>query len=284
MNPRPPQLFQYRLSVPSHRLFPGGHRGLRTNNGQLFNRHEPLMAHPDPRRIDLRASVLDVSGTYKVRAYRQPSVFDVVVLADMSASMGQTGQTPQQTIMLDGIRSIAQSAFSYGDRFSFIGCGASTEKPWLLGNCRHLGRLQAFVRQWQQHRLTATSLCWQPALPHLPLQRSLVFILSDFHFNAVQLKTLLQALARHDVVPLVLWQAEDYLNLPNWGLVNYQDAESGSMRTLFMRPVLRQKILQAFAQRRQDLQQLCRSYGNEPLFLTDGFNPMQLQRYFLSKA
>ncbi len=48
--------FHYRLAHPGYSVFPGAHPGQMVGSGQLFKRHEPLLASPDPRRIDLRAS------------------------------------------------------------------------------------------------------------------------------------------------------------------------------------------------------------------------------------
>ena len=44
---QPPQLFHYRIAAPSPRVFPGSHPGRMVASGQLFQRHEPLIASPD---------------------------------------------------------------------------------------------------------------------------------------------------------------------------------------------------------------------------------------------
>ncbi|MDD5275629.1 MAG: VWA domain-containing protein [Methylovulum sp.] len=275
----PTQIFQYRLTMPSSRVYPGAHVGRMVSSGHLFKQHEPLIAHPDPRRIDLRASVLDVFGQYRVRVYQQHSLIDVLLLADLSTSMSQN-----KAVLLACLESIAGSAFSYGDRFSFIGCGSEITPRYQLTHCQQRGALRAFSQQLQAARFTPQNPHWQAALPHLPNRPSLVFLLSDFHFDLASLSPILPQLRQHDVIPLVIWQSGNYENLPEWGLVSFQDSESRATRTLFMRPALRRTIVQRFQQRRRQLQSFFRRYGCEPVFLQDRFQAAQLQAYFLQRA
>jgi len=280
---RQPEIFQYRLAMPGTRVYPGAHAGRRVSSGPLFKRHEPLIAYPDPRRIDLRASVLDLFGQYRVRVYQQHSQVDVLLLADMSASM--TGDKPdKQRVFVDCLASIAESAFSYGDSFSFIACGATVEPRYVLMQCKQRGAIPALISRLQTARFAPQNPRWQNALPYLPTSPSLLFLLSDFHFDLNTLKSLLHRLQQHDVVPLVLWQRSEYRNLPEWGLASFQDSENRSTRTLFMRPALRRKIEQLFGQRRRQLQIFFRSFGSEPLFLDDSYNAAQLQHYFLKRT
>jgi len=265
--------------MPSSRVYPGAHVGRRVSSGHLFKQHEPLIAHPDPRRIDLRASVLDVFGQYRVRVYQQHSLIDVLLLADLSASMSQN-----KALLLASLDSIAGSAFSYGDRFSFIACGGETTPRYQLSHCQQQGALRSFCKQLQTARFTPQNPTWQALLPHLPNRPSLVFLLSDFHFDLASLAPILPQLRQHDVIPLVVWQTGDYENLPEWGLASFQDSESRATRTLFMRPALRRKIVQNFQKRRRHLQNFFRRFGCEPVFLQDHFQAAQLQAYFLQRV
>ncbi len=119
--------FQYRLTHPGYSVFPGAHPGQMVGSGQLFKRHEPLLARPDPRRIDLRASLLDPFNSYRVRVFQQHSKLTVTVIADLSASM-----SVRLPMLADFLLSAAQSALQLGDSFGFIGCGPSLDHRWLL--------------------------------------------------------------------------------------------------------------------------------------------------------
>lgn len=280
---RQPEIFQYRLAMPGTRVYPGAHAGRMVGSGRLFKRHEPLIAYPDPRRIDLRASVLDVFEQYRVRVYQQHSVIEVLLLADRSASMN-SGDANKQQVFLDCLASIAESAFSYGDSFSFIACGATVEQRYDLMQCRQRGAIASLIRRLQSARFEPQHPRWQNALPYLPASPSLLFLLSDFHYDLNTLAPLLHRLRQHDVVPLVSWQRSEYQDLPAWGLVSFQDSENRSTRTLLMRPVLRRKIGQAFEQRRRQLQAYFRGFGSEPVFLEDRYSAAQLQHYFWKRT
>lgn len=275
-----PDIFRYRPARPAAGVFPGAHPGQMVGGGQLFKRHEPLIASPDPRRIDLRASVLDPFGGYRVRVYQQNCALDVYLIADLSASMSFIGRANKQRMLVDFLLSAASSAFSYGDNFGFIGCGRWLEQRWLVQGCRQMGRIRALANQLQNHQFAQGSESLPETARFLPASRALVFLLSDFHFSAERLHSLMHALSRHDVVPLVLWDSAEYLDLPQWGLIKYQDMENGSTRTLFMRPALRRKIVQAYEQRRRQLQQAFRAFGAEPLFIDGHYQAACVDHYF----
>ena len=275
------ETLHYRLPWQSSSVYPGAHPGQMIGAGQLFKRHEPLIASPDPRRLDLRASVLDPFSGYRVRVYQQQSTVNVYVLADMSASMGYADK--QQTL-IQFLLTAANSAFGYGDKFGFIGCTGRIEHRWLLPACQHLGRVSALIKQLERFTFTGTASGLQNAAAFLPAERSLVFLLSDCHFPLPQLRAVLGSLQGHDVIPLVLWNQDEYTAMPNWGLISFQDMENHATRTLFMRPSLRQKIIAAYQQRQHDLKHLFRAFGSEPLFITERYSTQTINRHLQQRV
>jgi len=276
---QPPQLFHYRIASPSPSVFPGSHPGRMVASGQLFQRHEPLIASPDPRRLDLRASMLNLFEDYQVRVYRQHSVLDVVLLADLSASMAG-----QRQLVLDALASIAASALTVGDRFHFAGCDSGGALRGLPVVYREPGGIALLMRRLQQHRFSPGQPQWPAVLPVLPPRRGLVFLLTDGHFALAAWRQLLSRLQGHAVVPLLAWRDFDYLDLPRWGLVSFQDAESGRYRTVWMRPALKHAIVEAYTERKRQLRGLCRTHGAEPLFLAAPYRAAHMQQYFLARA
>jgi len=280
----PIQPFQYRPPRPVVGVFPGAHPGQMVGNGQLFKRHETLIARPDPRRIDLRASLLDPFGNYQVRVQQQHSAVDVFLLADLSASMGFAGNHNKRSVLADMLLSIAASALDHGDGFGFIACNQQVLTDCYLPAGKHMGRIQALAERLQKLVLRPGSAGLLQAQRYLPNHRALVFLLSDFHFPLAQLQAILQSLSCHDVIPLVLWDQAEYSRLPDWGLFQLQDLETGKRRTLWLRPGLKRKIEQAFARRRSQLQHHFRAFGCEPLFIENGYRAAQLTQYFLRRA
>lgn len=271
----------YRLPWQSGSVYPGAHPGQMVGAGQLFKRHEPLIASPDPRRLDLRASVLDPFSGYRVRVYQQQSTVNVYLIADLSASMGYADK---QQILIKFLLTAAHSAFAYGDKYGFIGCTERMEQRWLLPACRHSGRVSALAKQLESVTFSGSANGLQQAVAFLPVERSLVFLLSDCHFPLARLSAVLASLQGHDVIPLVLWHQDEYAALPNWGLITFQDMENRATRTLFMRPALRQKITAAYRQRQHELKHIFRAFGSEPLFITEGYSTETINTHLQQRA
>lgn len=271
----------YRLPWRATAVYPGVHPGQMVGAGHLFKRHQPLIASPDPRRLDLRASVLDPFGGYRVRVYQQESTVNVYVLADMSASMGYADK--QQTL-IQFLLTAAKSVLGYGDKFGFIGCADGIDKRWLLPACQQSGRVDELIKRLKNHRYSGSSNGLKNAAALMPGKRSLVFLLSDCHFPLTQLRDLLGSLQGHDVIPLILWNPHEYASLPDWGMMSFKDMESRATRTLFMRPALRQKIMVAYQQRQHDLKHIFRAFGNEPLFITERYSTQTINCYLQQRA
>lgn len=278
------QTFQYRLKGLSRSVFVGKHPSQWMSNGQLFKRYAPFSANADPRRIDVRASVLDPFEQYQVRTYQQHSLLDVYLIADFSASFQFVGERSKPQLLQQLLLSIAYSALSAGDYFAFIGCGTIVDARWFLPANRHSGRIEAFCKQLQTAPASPSISSLSNIAPYLSKRRSLIFLLSDFHVDLATLPKLLHSFKHHDVVPLVLWDKQEYEQFPSWGLMTYQDMETNTTRTLFMRPALREKLLSAYQQRRKNVQNSLRALGYEPLFLTSAPFAEQLNDYFRQRS
>ncbi len=271
--------FHYRLAHPGYSVFPGAHPGQMVGSGQLFKRHEPLLVSPDPRRIDLRASLLDPFQQYRVRVFQQHSKLSVYVIADLSASM-----TDKLPAVAELVLSAAQSALQIGDHFGFIGCGHAIDHHWILPAGSAMQPVRALVNRLQGLRDQTSADSLSKIAPLLPHKRCLLLLVTDGHFSIKRLQAILQPLTQHAVVPMVWWDTTEYSDLPDWGLVRFKDAESRRSRTLLMRPAFKQRIVQAFEQRRLQLRQSFRAFGMEPLFLSDDYRADTLNRYFQQQS
>ncbi|MEK9826054.1 MAG: hypothetical protein VW395_07235, partial [Methylotenera sp.] len=87
-------------------------------------------------------------------------------------------------------------------------------------------------------------------------------------------------LLRHYIVPVVLWDAAEYRNLPEFGLANVTDAETGEKRTLFIRKELREKIVQSFEARREEIYELFMRFDMPPFYVEGDFDPNLMTEYF----
>lgn len=274
------QFFNYRIGQGSIRVFPGAHPGQMLSSGQLFKRHAPLLASPDPRRIDLRRSILNAHHDYQVRVYQQPSALDVYVIADLSASMTFEGQYSKLGFIRELIHSTALSAQSLGDNFGLIACAEQLSQGLHFPAGRHI---HAALKQSEELTLRGKGRSSQGLLQAgqlLPQRRSLLFLVSDFHFDLSLLRQILHSLSLHSVVPIVLWDESEAQRLPSWGFLKLRDAESLKSRTVFMRPSLHSRILAAFAERRAQLTSCFLSFGREALFTHPEYRAERMQVYF----
>lgn len=273
--------FHYRVSWRSQSAISGYHYSTQCGGGFEFHGHAPLIAHPHPRNLDLRASLNDPFGQFVVRTFRQRSSIPVYVIADLSASMGLKGSCNKPEILARFSACAAHSAVRTGDRFGFIGCGETIDPKffiplrWYKGTARDLwDRLKDHVPEDR----SAHGLLQSPML--LGRRKSLVFLVSDFHFPLATLKQILHNLKPHDVVPVVLRDSREEC-YPDWGLIRFKDSETGRSRFLALRPGFSEKIRATNQQRKIAMIKLCTQFGREPFFVTDQFNPEDLTRYFL---
>ncbi len=277
-------IFYYRKPAQQS-VFPGAHPGKIVGNGQLFKHHVPLVSSPDLRHIDLRASVLDPFENFQIKAFQQQSQLNLFLLADLSTSMNYQGEQNKPQVLIDCLQSIAQSAYAHGDRFGFVGCGKNIETGLVISPAnQQQGRLAELTKQLKKIHYQGRTESFLQAANYLPSKASLVFLLSDFNLPMSIIQQQMQRLNQHTVVPLVIWDQQEYSHLPNWGVVKFADMEQRKARTLFMRPTLKQRIIQAFEQRKQQLQHCFRAFGCEPLFLEKGYRAELMTNYFLQHA
>lgn len=273
--------FHYAVTWRAPGAHPGTHRSGQRGGGYEFAGHLPFVSHPDPRHLDLRASLHDPFGQLMVRSFHQRSSIPVFVLADLSASMGFQGTGSKRETLARFAASAAYSAYRSGDPFGFIGCDDSVRGDLLLPPRFHKAAAPELYRRLSDLSPRGRSAgALRQAVQYLGRQRALVFLASDFHFPLEELDRLLGDLVRHEVIPLVLWDSAEYERLPGWGLALVEDPETGERRRLLLRPSLREKFRRAFGRRRAELVHLCARRGREPFFAVDGFDADALTQYF----
>ena len=107
--------FHYRLPGRVSGQRPGSHPGSSTGAGQEFVTHMSLYDRPDPRRLDLRASLRGFNDDWLVRVNRQRAGAAVRAIVDVSASMTFGSQRPKLHVVADFVEALGLSAFRVGD-------------------------------------------------------------------------------------------------------------------------------------------------------------------------
>lgn len=281
------QEFHYRLRWRASAPQSGAHAARTPGSGTEFSGHVPFIDHPDPRRLDIRASLRTFPRQFMARTYHQRSAVTVYALLDLSASMRFAGDTEKKHLLAEIAAAIAWSATRIGDAFGLIACDDGIREDLLISPSWRrgmAGEIHGLVRSAQIGDGKRSG-----ALPYaveaMRRGRSLVFLVSDFHLEVDLLDRTLASLAPHDVQPVVLWDRAEYADLPAWGWARVRDMESGRERSLFLRKALVQRIGARYDEHRRALAASCRSFGLRPPFYVEGrFDAGRLTRHLLEAA
>jgi uncharacterized protein (DUF58 family) len=279
----PVRELHYRIAGGATGLFPGAHRSRSGDGGFEFRGHAALHDAPDARRLDLHASLRDPFGGWIVRRASERRSIPVALVADLSASMAFDGAVRKLDVLADFAASLAWSAARNGDSFGFVGCDERIRDELTLPQTRRRGAglaLAQALRSWPAGGRSARAL--HDAHRHLPRQRALVFLVSDFHLPLADVAAVLASLAAHDVVPVVLWQPVEFALSADHALAQVQEPESGERRWLWWRPALRERWQALHAARRAALLQVFRAQRLGPLWLPGAFDADAVTRHFLA--
>ncbi len=276
--------FSYRVARPSLGHFPGHHRSRRGDSGHEFRGHVPLQDAPDARRLNLLASLRDPFGQWLVRVASERKAVPVYAVADLSASMGYAGERRKLDVLADFIEALAWSAWRTGDAFGFVGCDETARGDWLVPLMRSQGAGAMLARRLRALQPTGRNAAGlRDAHRLLRRERSLVFVLSDFHLPLADIEAVLATLAHHEVVPVLLWDRAEFEPPASPGigrLASLVDAETGQRRLLWLRGSLRERWKRQLQTRREALEALFRRQRLRPLVMLDGFDADAVTAHF----
>jgi len=307
----PPE-FHYRIPGRVSGRRPGSHAGSSVGSGQEFVTHLSLYDYPDPRRLDLRASLRSLEDQWLVRVNRQRAGISVRALVDVSASMIFGSRRSKLQVVADFVEALGSSAFRVGDAVGMMafddversdlfvparvsrGMGRVMAQALLailntgsvatlkLGADVHV-RAKAGARPRPAARARdarASSEGLEAAASRLAGQQGLVFLVSDFHWPLERLDIVLDYFAHGTVVPMIVWDPAETEPPAKNALATLLDAESGTRRTLWIRPRLREQWRQAVAARRAQINSFLAARSLRPFYLEGEFDADALSRYF----
>jgi uncharacterized protein (DUF58 family) len=274
----------YRLPARIRGAHPGFHRSNTIGGGNEFREHELLLRSPDPRRVDLHASLKNPFGELLVRVFNQRAAISVSVVADLSASMGAPGSRGKLEQLSRFISLLGYSVSRTGDRFGFVGCDENVRTEFIQPPMKRsavielVKKLEAFVPTGASAEGLACSS------PYLGRARGLVFLVSDYLFPEKLLRKTFEQLSRHAVVPVMLSHTTDIDGPAGFGFVRAIDSETGRSRMVWLRPSLRQRIRTGYQNHQQNFAKVCAHYGVKPLLLAPSFSAEDITRYFYSSG
>jgi hypothetical protein len=274
--------FSYRARFAARSYTPGAHASRVRGSGLDVAAVVPIERARDMRRLDLHAALRDPHERWWVREHHQRSSIAVRLLVDVSASVA-AGLSDRRALSISFAQALRDSVARSGDAFALDAFAAEPLQATVASRAR--GPAAAAVSQLAAlpfDQPGATGVL--PVADALPREPSLVFLVSDFHWPVALLDEALARLARHDVVPV--WMAEPLLaeRLPTFGLLALRDAESGAERTVWMRPALRRRWIEAQAQHEAQLRACFARHQRVPLEMRGAFDADAVSNYFAARG
>lgn len=280
----PSGLVHYRLGWK-----PGGNQaglvsGHSAGMGDTLRTVVPWLEYPDPRRLDVRATLRDPYQRLWVRDFKLDTAIPVIALVDASASMGYQGVYDRRQIVENILTVLSRSAYAAGDAFGLVVANERIHPKLKLPPKIHRSAPLWIQKHWPLFKpegRTAAGLC--RCINTLPKRKSLIFVISDFHWPEHLLISLLKGLAHHDVVPLVLRDPAESEYLPDSGFAQLQDMEHSGNVFVWMNPQMRQHMRERAQQHSEWLATLCHHFGVKPYLVNNQFTPHSLTQYFLER-
>lgn len=277
-----PRDIAYTIPWRSSGIRAGSHKSHLFGAGGRFRDIVPLQMLPDPRRIAVRASVSDPFERLLVRRMEQPAAVDVCVLVDVSASMAFNGHCNKLALAADLAEALAVCTQRTGDSFALYPFDGALRKDLVLRRTfSKAAHFDAIGRLRKCSPDKGGALGAVEAAAALAGQRKLIFLLSDFQWSAVDARRIGDALALHDVVPIELEDSLESEDLPDWGLLNLRDLESGSRRLVVMRPSLKERWLQSRNERRRRVRLVFDARARQMFSIRDRIDWIHLTSYLL---
>jgi uncharacterized protein (DUF58 family) len=277
--------FHYRLPKRSGGSRPGSHPGSSFGAGQEFAMHARLFDHPDPRRLDLRASLLAIPAEWLVRVNLQRVAVPVHVVVDVSASMHFGSHKTKLQVAADFVAALGYSAFRAGDLVGMLAFDADDRED-LYSPARYgqgVGDvLAAKVRESAPHPANASGIeGLSRAVTKLAGRQGLVFLVSDFHWPIEHLPDVLDTLIHSLVIPMVVWDRAEIEPPEQGSLLAVHDLETRGRRTVWLRDKTRRAWRAAAQERRAALDALFNQRGARPFYMQGAFDAEALSQYFL---
>jgi uncharacterized protein (DUF58 family) len=221
---------QIRTSHIVDNMLGGQYHSAFKGRGIEFEEVRPYQVGDDVRTIDWNVTAR--CGEPFVKLFREERELTVTLLVDLSASegLGTHYQTKRELITELGA-TLAFSAIKNNDNVGLHLFTDDIEKvvPARKGS-RHVLRV---IRELLYCEPIGRGTNLTRAIEHMnrsTKRRSVVFLISDFQDRGYE-RALRVARRRHDVIPIVVADQREF-SIPNMGLVEFRDAETGEVAWL----------------------------------------------------
>jgi len=280
--------FVYRLKGRVSSTTPGSHRSNSRGAGMNFVSHAKLFDQPDPRRLDLRASISSIQKDWLVRVNQQHATITVSAIVDVSPSMHFGVSQSKLQVAAEFLQALGNSTGGLGDSVS-LQCFDSSYRedlnmPPRFG--RGIGSVLAEQLQTcspsspDAASIDALSQC----IESVASNTALVFIVSDFHWPLEQLANRLDPLSGASIVPLVIWDHAEIHPPEGKRLLSVRQMGATGSRHMWLTPSVREQWKANVQKRQDEISDAFASRDITPFLITNGFDAEALSRYFMESA
>lgn len=277
--------FVYRLPFNAHSSRPGAHRSNSRGSGMNFVSHAKLMDQPDPRRLDLRASISNIKKDWLVRINKQRATIAIAALVDVSQSMRFGVANNKLQVAAKFLQALGFSAGGLGDTVSLVGFDSIKRDdlvvPARFGRGMGQTMAETLLNSEPSSMLGANSEALSRCIESVAGKSSMTFIVSDFHWDLEQLETALEPLAGSLIVPIVIWGRTEITPPDSNRLVSFKQMGSKKSRHLWLTPKVRSQWKENVEKRQQYITELFAARDVNPFWITEDFDPELLSRYFM---
>jgi len=282
-----PHEFLYKIPGITDGHRPGAHRSRSRGAGMAFAAHARLFDYPDPRRIDLHASLSSLHGDWLVRTTQQHSAVEVKAVVDVSASMHFGANGGKLGAVADFLYALGYSAHRSGDSVSLMAFDHELREDLYMParSSRGIGHAMATaVRACAPGNGPGSLHGLAECVDRIAGSAGLVFLVSDFHYALDDIAAVLDKLGGLLVVPMVVWDKAETEPPAPGSLLSVRDAESGQIRRLWMRNQIRRQWRDNVMRRRDELGVLFAANEMQAFHIEGGFDSEGLSRYFLEQV
>ena len=250
------EFFNYHINWKSKAIHPGRHKSDQRGMGIEFAGHSNLLDYPDPRRIDLRMTMRDPMDQIYVRIFNQRSATPIMIFNDLSASMS-FGQASKLERAAEIAKIVKNSAYQNSDAIGLVGFHDTVDDEWIAPLSYRPYLTESLIDKIalkKNHNKGSNGVL--KLHQYLPKDHTLIFFISDFHMPVEDITVFLNNTRKHTVVPVILWDKDEYSNLPKFGITTFTDPETLEERTILLRKKLIKNIITGFNQRKNQLMKL----------------------------
>jgi len=271
--------FTYSISWRSRNNRYGNNLSSKIGNDFEYSGSKNFNDHPDLTRIDIKNSITDPYENIYVKTYNLNNPINLVVLCDISSSMFVSKNNDVMMKALSKI--IAKSAIDQGDRFGMICFNDSIENNYLL----EPGNNFQYINKWIDGIIFDTNRNSSNGIKkidkYLPEEKSLVFLISDFHYSLKKIDRILGQLSNHHVIPIFISSEGEIRKMPNYGFRKFTDSELDLEHEVFLRPSVKDKILSDYEEMKIKIFNVFSKKHLKQIVINGDIDIETIQKYFL---